>query len=68
LTVGYGDIKPTKKVSKILSIIIGGVGIMLGGILVAITLQATTNAFEIHTDPQVLETMKSNIRENGEKL
>lgn len=62
LTVGYGDIKPISKVSKILSIIVGGVGIMLGGILVAITLQATTNAFEIHTDPQVLERIKNDFK------
>ena len=51
LTVGYGDMKPISKASKILSIIVGSVGIMLGGILVAITLEATTNAFEVHTDP-----------------
>ena len=62
LTVGYGDIKPISKASKIFSIIIGAVGIMLGGILVAITLQATTNAFEIHTDPKVIETMKSSFK------
>jgi voltage-gated potassium channel len=62
LTVGYGDIRPARKVSKALSIIVGAVGIMLGGILVAITLQATTNAFEIHTDPKVIETMKGSFK------
>ena len=68
LTVGYGDMKPISKASKILSIIVGSVGIMLGGILVAITLEATTNAFEVHTDPLVLERMKSTISESGNKL
>ena len=68
LTVGYGDMKPITKASKILSIIVGSVGIMLGGILVAITLEATTNAFEVHTDPLVLERMKSTISESGNKL
>jgi voltage-gated potassium channel len=68
LTVGYGDMKPISKASKILSIIVGSVGIMLGGILVAITLEATTNAFEVHTDPLVLERMKSAISESDNKL
>lgn len=58
LTIGYGDIRPVSKVSKLLSIVVGAVGIMLGGILVAITLEATTNAFEMHTDPKVIEEMK----------
>ena len=58
LTVGYGDMKPTKKASRIISIIIGAVGLMLGGILVSIALQATTKSFEVHTDPKVIEEMK----------
>ena len=62
LTVGYGDIRPISKVSKALSIIVGGVGLMLGGILVAISLQATTIAFEIHTDPKVIETIKESFK------
>jgi voltage-gated potassium channel len=62
LTVGYGDIKPSSKVSKIISVCVGCFGIMLGGILVAITLQATTHAFELHADPQVLETMKGSFK------
>ncbi|MFT7685273.1 MAG: voltage-gated potassium channel [Candidatus Azotimanducaceae bacterium] len=62
LTIGYGDIKPTRKTSKVLSIIVGGVGIMLGGILVAITLQATTKAFEIHTDPEIIEEMRRSFK------
>jgi voltage-gated potassium channel len=45
LTVGYGDINPNSKPSKIISIFVGAVGIILRSILVAITLQATTNAF-----------------------
>jgi voltage-gated potassium channel len=62
LTVGYGDIKPISKVSKALSIIVGAVGLMLGGILVAISLQATTKAFEIHTDPKIIEAMKESFK------
>jgi voltage-gated potassium channel len=62
LTVGYGDINPTKKVSKVLSIIVGGVGLMLAGILVAITLKATTVTFETHIDPEVIEVINRNIK------
>jgi voltage-gated potassium channel len=62
LTVGYGDIRPTSKVSKAFSIVVGAVGLSLGGILVAISLQATTTAFEIHTDPKVIETMKESFK------
>ncbi len=62
LTVGYGDIKPVSKVPKILSVILGVVGIMFAGILVAITVKATSIAFEMHIDPQVIETMKSNFK------
>jgi voltage-gated potassium channel len=62
LTVGYGDIRPISKVSKALSIVIGAIGLMLGGILVAISLQATTKAFEIHTDPKVIEIMKESFK------
>ncbi len=48
LTVGYGDFAPHKKSSKALSVIIGLTGLMLTGILVAITVHAATKAFETH--------------------
>ena len=44
-TVGYGDIRPVRKISKSLSIIIAFCGLILGGIMVAITLDAATKAF-----------------------
>ena len=50
LTVGYGDIRPLKKKSKALSVIIGLTGIMLTGIVVAITVHTATMAFEMHVD------------------
>lgn len=62
LTVGYGDIKPTRKVSKILSVILGLIGLIFAGILVAIAVKATTISFEIHTAPQITESMKSSIK------
>ena len=45
LTVGYGDIRPKKKHSKSLSIIVALAGIMFTGIIVAITVTTATEAF-----------------------
>ena len=46
LTIGYGDIRPDKKSTKTLSIIIGMLGIMFTGIIVAITVAATGKALK----------------------
>lgn len=48
LTVGYGDIRPLKRSSKTLSVIIGLIGIMFTGIVVAVTVHTATIAFERH--------------------
>jgi len=45
MTVGYGDIKPIRKASKSLSIIIAFTGLILSGVTVAIALDAATKAF-----------------------
>ncbi len=45
LTVGYGDFRPTKKLSKVLALIIALVGMMLFGIIVAITVNTFSVAF-----------------------
>ncbi len=45
MTVGYGDIKPIRKTSKSLSILIAFCGLILAGITVAIALDAATKAF-----------------------
>ena len=44
-TIGYGDLRPTRRVSKALSVLIGIVGLVLTGIMVAIALRAATDAF-----------------------
>lgn len=44
-TVGYGDIRPTLKPAKVLSIIIALLGILFTGLLVAMTVNAATIAF-----------------------
>ncbi len=45
-TVGYGDIRPVEKASKIISIFIALIGIIFTGIIVAITIVAVTKSFE----------------------
>jgi len=44
-TVGYGDLRPSQKTSKVLSIVIALLGIMFTGIIVAVTVAAATTAF-----------------------
>lgn len=41
-TVGYGDIRPSKKGCRILAIIIALMGLMFTGIVIAIAVQAAT--------------------------
>jgi voltage-gated potassium channel len=57
-TVGYGDIRPLKKLSKVLSVLIAIVGMMLTGLIIAITIRTATIAFEKHADVQTIEIMK----------
>lgn len=49
-TVGYGDIRPLKKSSKILSIFIALLGIQFTGVIVAITVITVTQSFEHNID------------------
>lgn len=44
-TVGYGDFRPLKKVSKALAILLAMVGVILTGMIVAIALHAADFAF-----------------------
>lgn len=44
-TVGYGDIRPTQKLSKVLSILIAFVGLVFTGIVVALAINAASIAF-----------------------
>jgi len=57
-TVGYGDIRPLKKVSKVLSVLIALVGIMFTGIMIAVTLNTTSIAIEKHVDKSAIEEVK----------
>lgn len=48
LTVGYGDIRPVNRYSKVLALIISLIGIMLFGIIVAITVNTFGISLEEH--------------------
>ncbi|MBK1886247.1 MULTISPECIES: potassium channel family protein [Marinobacter] len=60
-TVGYGDMRPLRKPSKVLSIAIAWCGIMLTGLFVALAVKAASIAFEIHIDPEVLRSVGQGI-------
>ena len=47
-TVGYGDVRPLKRRSRILSIAIALLGLTMSGILVAIAVHAATLALAAH--------------------
>ena len=44
-TVGYGDLYPKKKISKVLSVAIAFVGLIFTGIVIAIGVHAANQAF-----------------------
>ncbi len=50
-TVGYGDVRPEKPGSKIISIVIALVGLTLTGILIAIAVYATNLALVAYYTP-----------------
>jgi voltage-gated potassium channel len=45
-TVGYGDLRPVKSHSRIIAILIGFLGLILSGIVIAIAVQAGTLALK----------------------
>ncbi|PCJ25611.1 MAG: Ion channel protein [SAR86 cluster bacterium] len=61
-TVGYGDIRPLKRSSKIISIFIAFTGIMFTGIVVAITVESTRVAFEQHVDQTVIDELEEQFQ------
>jgi ion channel len=47
-TVGYGDVRPLKKRSKFVAIVIAFLGLTLSGIVIAVAVQAATMALGAH--------------------
>jgi voltage-gated potassium channel len=50
MTVGYGDLRPSRKASKAISIVMALLGIMFTGLVVAITVATATETFKGHLD------------------
>jgi len=61
LTVGYGDLCPLKKKSKVYAILIAFIGFMLTGIFVAVTVTAADEAFKEVINPTVLQDIKEHL-------
>ena len=47
-TVGYGDLRPTKTASRLLAIMIGVLGLIFTGIIIAIAVHAGTVSLAAH--------------------
>jgi voltage-gated potassium channel Kch len=62
LTVGYGDIRPFKRISKELAIVIALTGIMFTGVLVALTVHSAAKAFEKHVARQTIMKLEEKIK------
>jgi len=45
-TIGYGDFRPTKGGSRVLAVLLGFLGLILSGIIVAVAIEATTKALQ----------------------
>ena len=61
-TVGYGDIRPLKKLSKILAVAIAIVGLMFTGIIVSVALITTEIAVDKYGNKQVVEKIKEKLK------
>ena len=47
-TVGYGDIRPVNRASKVIAVIIALIGLTMTGILIAVAVHAATFALAVH--------------------
>lgn len=62
-TVGYGDIRPLQKLSKMLSIIIAFLGLIMTGIIVALALHAATVTFKEQSDLDLVQSKIESIKQ-----
>ena len=60
-TVGYGDIRPLKKIAKTLAVFIAFLGILLTGTILAVALKTVSIALEKHIDPAIIERINSDL-------
>lgn len=66
LTVGYGDMRPSTKISKAVSIIIAWCGILFTGLLVAVAVKSASYSYEEHLDQATLKKVEQHIKDNHE--
>jgi voltage-gated potassium channel len=55
-TVGYGDIRPTRRWSKLLSVMIAFIGLIFTGIVVSLAVYAASTSLSKNADVELLET------------
>ncbi|MEM9103925.1 MAG: potassium channel family protein [Pseudomonadota bacterium] len=60
-TLGYGDISPLKRFSKVLSVFIALTGIIFTGIILAAAVETVSMSLDKHLDPEVIERMKDDL-------
>ena len=60
-TVGYGDFRPTKHRSRIYTLIVVLVGMMFTGVVVAVTIAATTESLKKHINHETAKDRFSEI-------
>lgn len=58
-TVGYGDFRPKRGISRFLAIVIAVEGLLLFAILGSVAVQATFIAVEAHVDVQAIRSLKN---------
>ncbi len=63
-TVGYGDMRPQKKVSRLLSVLIAFSGLVFTGLVIAIALQAASISFSISPE---YDHIQEHLKELGFK-
>lgn len=54
-TVGYGDIRPTKRLARFLAVTIAFCGLILFGVVASVAVSATTEAVRLHGDLEEYE-------------
>ncbi len=61
-TVGYGDIRPLKPISRIVSVLIALIGVTFTGIIVALAIDAATRSFQDMEYPLAASTSIEKVR------
>ena len=62
-TVGYGDIRPTKRWARFLAVVIAFNGLILFGWVASIAVTATTEASRLHADLEAIQELEEIIDE-----